>query len=359
VEFTGLPLGYYLVNSGAGSLLVLNTTSPDMTITEKNVSPTVDKKIILGASRAEETTATIGDTIWFRTNITAQDGAKNYVLHDEMDEGLTLDPNSVKVMDENSNDLNRDYYTLVTDQAKLETGCTFEIRFTQDYLTTITETTTIRVHYSATLNTNAKIVEQSPAIRLNQNTAYLSYGENQKTEESVVTVKSFRYQIIKMDSKENVLTGAQFKLYRDEAGTDVIKFTPGEDTYGNKKYLVNPEGETDVIEAGTPVIYGLGNGTYYLEEIKAPDGYNRVTERTAITVNNSSSMGTFTTDAKTVYDAGLGGGVAVVNKKGTLLPVTGGSGTIFIYIGGVLLVAVGCLLLLKWRKREKVESRES
>jgi LPXTG-motif cell wall-anchored protein len=70
-------------------------------------------------------------------------------------------------------------------------------------------------------------------------------------------------------------------------------------------------------------------------------------------------MGTFTTDAKTVYDAGLGGGVAVVNKKGTLLPVTGGSGTIFIYIGGVLLVAVGCLLLLKWRKREKVESRES
>jgi LPXTG-motif cell wall-anchored protein len=120
---------------------------------------------------------------------------------------------------------------------------------------------------------------------------------------------------------------------------------------------VDPNGSVTEIEAGTPVIYGLSNGTYYLKEIKAPDGYNLVTESTAITVNNSSSMGTFTTADKSVYDITTGGGVVVVNNKGTLLPVTGGSGTVFIYIGGALLVAVGCLLLLRWRKREKLESR--
>jgi fimbrial isopeptide formation D2 family protein/LPXTG-motif cell wall-anchored protein len=359
LKFTGLQLGYYLVSSGAGSLLVLSTTSPNMTITEKNDSPTVEKKIIIGSSRAEETTATIGDTIWFRTNISAKAGAKNYVLHDKMDSGLTLDATTVKVMDEGSVDLGEDCYELVTAQDELTDGCTFELKFDDDYLKTISEPTIIRVHYAAVLNTNAQVAEKTPAVKVNQNTAYLGFGEDRQTGESVVTVKSFRYQIIKMDSKENVLSGAKFQLYRNATDTEPMRFTvdANGDSGGNVKYLVDPNGSVTEIEAGTPVIYGLGNGTYYLKEIKAPDGYNLVTESTAITVNNSSSMGTFTTADKSVYDITTGGGVVVVNNKGTLLPVTGGSGTVFIYIGGALLVAVGCLLLLRWRKREKLESR--
>jgi LPXTG-motif cell wall-anchored protein len=274
-----------------------------------------------------------------------------------MDTGLTLVPDTLTIMDEDSQKLESTYYTVVTNKADLTDGCTFELRFTKKYLDTITQSTTIRVHYAADLNTSALVAEKTPAVKVNQNATHLSYGDDRSTEESVVTVKTFRYQIIKVDGEDNVLIGAKFKLYRDKDGKDPIKFTMGEDADQNVKYLVDPNGTTTEIEAGSPVIYGLGNGTYYLEEIEAPAGYNRVTELKAITVSDSSSMGTFTSEDKTKYDSGVGGGIPVVNNKGALLPITGGSGTTFIYIGGALLVAVGCLLLLKWRKREKAESR--
>jgi fimbrial isopeptide formation D2 family protein/LPXTG-motif cell wall-anchored protein len=351
VEFKDLPLGYYLVNSGAGSLLVLNTTNPSMTITEKNDLPTVEKKIILGTGRSDTTTASIGDVIWFRTNISAKKGAENYVLHDKMDEGLTLDQQSLKIMDEDSNELASTSYNVVTEG--LQDGCTFELRFTKAYLDTITGNTTIRVHYSAKLNGDANVVKTGNEV--NQNSAWLTYGDQSKTEESTVEIKTFRIQVVKIDEKDNVLSGAEFKLYKDAEGTEQVyvkKLTNGD-------YQVTDEKTDVLIEAGTPTIEGLGDGTYYLEETKAPAGYNRVTERKEFTINDSSSMGTFTDDTNKVYNAGVGGGISVVNKKGTLLPATGGSGTIFIYIGGALLVVVGCLLLLKWRKREKVERRES
>jgi fimbrial isopeptide formation D2 family protein/LPXTG-motif cell wall-anchored protein len=349
VEFKNLPLGYYLVNSGAGSLLVLSTTNPTMTITEKNDLPTVEKKIILGTGRSDTTTASIGDVISFRTNISAKKGAENYVLHDNMDTGLTLDQGSLKVMDEDSNELASTSYNVFTEG--LLDGCTFELRFTKAYLDTITQNTTIRVHYSAKLNGDANVVKTGNEV--NQNSAWLTYGDQSETEVSTVEVKTFRIQVVKIDEKDNVLSGAEFKLYKDADGTEQVyvkKLTNGD-------YQVTDEKTDVLIEAGSPTIEGLGDGTYYLEETKAPAGYNRVTERKAFTINDSSSMGTFTDDTNKVYNAGVGGGISVVNKKGPLLPDTGGSGTIFIYIGGALLVVVGCLLLLKWRKREKIESR--
>ena len=45
VEFTNLPLGYYLVQSDLGALCSLDTTMPNVTIKEKNGEPTVDKEV--------------------------------------------------------------------------------------------------------------------------------------------------------------------------------------------------------------------------------------------------------------------------------------------------------------------------
>lgn len=48
VEFTGLPLGYYLVESTVGTACSLTTTNPNATVQDKHDVPTVDKKIISG-----------------------------------------------------------------------------------------------------------------------------------------------------------------------------------------------------------------------------------------------------------------------------------------------------------------------
>jgi fimbrial isopeptide formation D2 family protein/LPXTG-motif cell wall-anchored protein len=361
VTFEGLELGYYLVDSGLGTLLALATTNPTVTITDKNEVPTVEKMIVLGDARDSVTTATIGDTISFRTKITAQKGAESYVLHDMMDKGLTFHEDTLSVVEDNNTVLTsgKEYNVLPGGTKCNSDKCTFEIEFTEAFNALMaTESKVFRVFYSATLNTDAQVVVTAAATRVNTNSTYLSYGKGYATAVSKVTVKTFRYQIIKVDSDYNVLSGAEFQLYRDAEAKEPIKFTVMTDEDGNTEYRVDPNGEVSAIEAGKPVIYGLGNGTYYLEETKAPAGYNRVTELKTITVSDSSHMGAFTDDAKTIYDSGTGGGIAVVNKAGTLLPTTGGSGTIFIYIGGTLLVAVGCLLLLKWRKREKIRNSD-
>lgn len=44
VTFEGLPLGYYVVGSTVGSLCELKTTNKEVTITDKNDTPTVEKK---------------------------------------------------------------------------------------------------------------------------------------------------------------------------------------------------------------------------------------------------------------------------------------------------------------------------
>ena len=46
VEFTGLNLGWYLVDTSLGALCSLNTTTPDATIEEKNEAPTIDKEVV-------------------------------------------------------------------------------------------------------------------------------------------------------------------------------------------------------------------------------------------------------------------------------------------------------------------------
>lgn len=348
VSISGLDLGYYLVGSGTGSLVLLDTTKPTMTLTAKNTAPTVEKKIIVGNDRSDYTTASIGDEISFRVNITAYKGAENYILHDQMDEGLTFNSQSITIMDTDSKAIASENYTVVTED--IDDGCTFHVVFTEDYLNSIDATTTIRVHYKATLNSKAKVV--STATDTNDNKAHLTYGEyNYATTDSVVKVRTYQVQLVKSDEEWKVLTGATFRLYDQETeGNEIQVVKVSDGVY--RVAATDAEKESAVaIEAGTPVIQGLGNGNYYLEEVTAPAGYNKVESRVLFTVNNTSNMAVFTDATNTVYDNSKGGGVLVKNSKGILLPNTGGTGILFLYVGGVLLVAAGCLLALRRRKK--------
>ena len=107
----------------------------------------------------------------------------------------------------------------------------------------------------------------------------------------------------------------------------------------------NAEGfQPATIEAGSVTIKGLDSGIYYLEETKAPAGYNVLPGRVEVKIEGANLNATVTDNTWT------DGGVHVINQTGTELPSTGGIGTtIFYVLGSVLVVAAGVLLVTKKR----------
>ena len=101
-----------------------------------------------------------------------------------------------------------------------------------------------------------------------------------------------------------------------------------------------------VVKDGKVRLVGFDNGTYYLEETKVPEGYNKLQGCKEFTIEGANKEAIFEDDGS--YSAGSG--IHVVNMSGTVLPTTGGIGTTIFYIaGGVLVVAAVVLLITKRR----------
>lgn len=102
VEFTGLPLGYYLVESTVGTACSLTTTNPNATVQDKHDVPEVSKKIISGGNiyqKGTKNTVDFGTLVRFETTVTLKPYTQNYVLHDKMDSGF--DTSSVSITNVN------------------------------------------------------------------------------------------------------------------------------------------------------------------------------------------------------------------------------------------------------------------
>lgn len=330
--------GYFLVDSTIGSLCILASSAKTATIAEKNTEPTVTKTVTaIGADTTDKATASIGEVVSYSVAITADEGAENYVYTDKMDAGLTWS-GSVVVNDGTADLAAGDDYTLVT--TGLGTGETFKVVFDQDYLDTIAAPTTITITYTATVNENA--ISDTGSI---DNSADLTYGDDGVAETSTASINTYSFDVVKTDASGNVITGAQFKLYDAATGGNEIKVVK----LADGSYRVALSTETGVaIDAGEANIDGLGNGTYYLEETKQPDGYNKLNERKAVTINGADNLATVTSN---VYSTG---GLQVINQAGSLLPETGGMGTTILYVvGAILVIGAGVLLVSKKRMAAK------
>ena len=174
----------------------------------------------------------------------------------------------------------------------------------------------------------------------------------------------------KIDEKNAPLNGATFSLYRDCAPTepDAKSFRI---TAGNKEETVwgiPVEGKQDMTSRDATingaslggVIYNgeLDGGKYYMLENAAPDGYHRLEEPVVITVSKEGVKASYcgkptdvTTDGKdpATYT------VKISNTRGYILPNTGGSGTGWYTLGGILLMTAALLCYIKKRRRKEAK----
>lgn len=354
--FNNLPLGYYLVESTVSALCSLDTTNPNQTIKVKYDEPTVTKKIVDNQNGlVDNTTAKIGDPITYHVTIPVKKGATNYVFHDELETGLKYYKNpeagnkfsvAVDSTQAHTNGTQDVDYTLTLNTNENAFTIKFEDSFLQK----------INVGEDITLTYIAIVTKEAPMNTAINNTAYLNYGNNQKSNESTTSVYTFNIPVFKYTGvTKQGLAGATFNLYKDEKiSNNLLKFDEAFDEVNGNVYKYNPKtGVTDLVSDanGNINLNGLSAGTYILEETKAPEGYNKLEKTIKVVVTKGE-------DGKPVIhvddDTASVEKVEVKNSTGSLLPSTGGMGTTLIYlVGGALVLGSGFVLANKKRAKAK------
>lgn len=378
--------GYYLIkdkdNSVTGTdsyTLYIVKVVGNVTIDPKSDVPSFEKKI-KDTNDTEGTTTgwqdsadyDIGDNVPFKLEGTvaanyAQYKQYYFAFHDNEEEGLSFNKDSVRVYVDNTEIT--EGYTVVDNPAD---GCTFEVVFNdlmaaaKEYNFTVGGGSKIRVEYTSKLNEKAKIGKEG-----NVNSASLEFSNNPNQEQGGTpdtgntpwdNVIVFTYKVVvkKIDSSKKPLAGAAFELSKkvNDEYTRVALVNATQNT--EEKYTLSNETVTKFEWKG------LDDGDYMLTEVITPAGYNTIapikftvnadhtitwegenrnTILTSLTGNAATGDITFTAnDDKTELATN------VVNNKGSELPTTGGMGTTIFYVVGSILV-LGAAILLITKKR--------
>ena len=200
------------------------------------------------------------------------------------------------------------------------------------------------VTYYAKVNANAVVTEK--------NKATLEYGNNPgdttTTTPSEAKTPTYPLDILKKKSgTDEKLAGAKFSLYKTKDDAD--KGQNAITVSGNKgNYVVDSTSSVTEFESVNDIagkgynlrVNGLAEGTYYLVETKAPDGFNKLTAPVVIKITKSSDADvnnwTISKDNANEEDKIID----IENSTGSLLPSTGGAGVI-VFAGVAILLVFG------------------
>lgn len=387
--FEELLPGYYLVQPDKGStsatrktdaMLVNVPSDKAATLQLKSEYPSVEKKVDTDKT---ESSAQIGQKVNFTLTSKVPDMSEfdtyYFAFKDTMSKGLTFN-NDVKVTI-GGQELEADAIKVesTTDAETGATNITIEILNMKTSGTAkYTAGADIKVTYSATLNKDAVVGNTG-----NKNEAKVEYQNGPDKDShgtsnpSTTTTRTYPVKVQKHAFEDtadttSVLAGAKFALSisetvptftkgedgsytLDKADTNVVRLVGSEATY-----RVAEKDETDAVtyfttvDTSATIINGLKAGTYYLHEIEAPEGYNKLTDPVKVTITETTGKdGKVTGVTYTVGDTdqSTNDTVKVENKTGSMLPSTGGMGTIGLTVLGVGVVALGVLAPKK--KKEK------
>lgn len=389
---SGLSAGYYLVKDQDKSIDANNHDAytnyimevvQNVEVTPKTSVPTVTKKIVENGDKKNATTAKVGDVVNFELTGTLPDNYADYTkyqyeFHDTLSKGLTYN-GDVEVFVKNGETetkLASTSYTVEPENRQTTTpsqDTTITVRFADLKKNTVTgaNNTTVTigkdskiiVKYSATLNENAVVGEAG-----NTNTVNLVYSNNPNntstgtTKDDKVTVYTFQLNVTKVDGTNNgtKLAGAKFKLYYETDNTKYyVKEVTDDNTIKSWTRTENEALELTTDNNGNITVKGLKEGTYYLEETEAPDGYNKLTAPVKVEIANDSTnihrLDSVKADGVdgTVSDDKAIGTITVANNKGSTLPSTGGMGTkLFYTIGGILMAGAAIVLVVRKRRSD-------
>ena len=387
------------------TLVILDTST--VTVTAKNKDMTITKNITNTTDPTNVSDHNIGDTVNYTIvatidpNMAQYDPATyKYIITDTLSEGVVydLDPSNGALEAFNDGNvaqvkkamgltirLDNDgdgtieagegediskYFTvdLLSDN-DLTNGFTFTITGNTNWAT-FDKSGNVIVNYNAIVNKFAVVGGVG-----NPNEVDLEFSNNPTTDSTGETPKdivtSFTYQlnVIKVDGKngEIKLEDARFALYRlvddpENAGQKKKEYVliDAENKVSGWQDILPANGNIVTDANGKVSVIGLDDGTYYLTECVAPDGYNLLDKDVKIKITAEYSPDgktitklTVTVDDEKTSDGNTGTGVlevTVKNFSGVELPGTGGIGTtIFYTLGGLL--AVGAAVFLVTKKR--------
>ena len=366
-----LAYGFYLIDEvtnvinthGASSLTMVNTASPKVVMQIKSDYPSVEKKVYeddnsIGWNDMGDFEIMQDISYKYESKVPDMSGYVSYFLEfeDEMDPSLSLKEDSIQVKVKDTL-ISADKYSVT----KTSTG--FKVTF-HDFKGLASQGDPILFTYDAYLNDLAatKISKKGfeNKVRLNFSNDPQTNSKGQTPWDSVVC---YTYQVkgLKTNEKDVKLEGATFKLYRDSNLSDLVKVKKS-----TNEYVVSNGVDEQIVsnEKGEFVIQGLDQGTYYLKEIKAPDGYTLLKEALEIQItptfvanrNNYTSNGEglislSATSFNTHLNAStndLSVALKVVNQTGSKLPITGSMGTIVCVLTGA-----GIMVYVCKKKREE------